>query len=106
MLLLRHSTRQFVTVALALATLGADVLFSQTPSSSRARRIVMLDGREVVEGEVIVRYRARAGRAGRERAESQADSDMSEAVGRFGARRVHSRQLSTRALISALRANP
>ena len=94
-----------VTVALAVATLGGDALFSQG-QPAKGRRIVLLDGREVVEGEVIIRYRAEAGRFGRQRAELQADSDGSEVIGPLGARRMRSRDLTTREMLETLRANP
>src|SRR5687767_2951695 len=87
-------------IALALMTLGADALFTQGPPPATNFRTVILDGREVVEGEVIVRYRAETGRIERERAEFQADSDASEAIGRRGARRVSSSRLTTREMLA------
>ena len=57
----RRISRVILTIALALMTLGADALFTQERQPASNRRTVMLDGREVVEGEVIVRYRAAAG---------------------------------------------
>ena len=101
----RSPGRLILTVALTFATLGSDTLFSQAPQSNSDRRTVLLDGREVVEGEVIVRYRSGTGRVERERAEFEADSDASEVLaGRI--RRMRSRRLSTRELIERLRNNP
>jgi thermitase len=102
----RTSTRVLLIVALALTTFSVDGLYSQGQSAARSRRIVVLDGREVVEGEVIVRYRPESGRIGRERAEFQAESVGSETIGQLGARRLQSRVLSTRQLMEVLRANP
>ena len=102
----RRKSRVAVTVILALTTLSADALFSQGQQPSGQRRTVILDGREVVEGEVIVRYRSETGQIERERAEFETHSDVSEPVGRRGARRVRSRQLTTRQMLAALRANP
>ena len=102
---LRATSRVFLIVALALSTLGVDALLSQG-RQPKARRIAIVDGREVVEGEVIVRYRSQTGRIQRERAEFQVEGDTSEAVGRRGARRVRSRRLTTRQMLTALRANP
>ena len=102
----RRTSRLILTVALALTTLSADALFSQERQPAGNRRIVWLDGREVVEGEVIVRYRSQSGSIERARAEFQADSDGSEAIGRRGAHRMRSRRLSTRELLATLRANP
>ncbi|HYB94017.1 MAG TPA: S8 family serine peptidase, partial [Vicinamibacterales bacterium] len=93
-----------MSVALALMTLSADALFSQ--ESQPARRTVVIDGREAVEGEVIVRYRSQAGRIQRARAEIQADSDVVEPIGRLGARRLRSYDLSTSEMIARLSANP
>lgn len=101
----RRTSRVALTVALALTTLASDALFSQGRQPAN-RRIVMLDGREVVEGEVIVRYRSRTGALERQRAEYQADSDASEAIGQLGTRRVRSRNLTTREMLETLRANP
>jgi hypothetical protein len=101
----RRSSRILLTIAIALTTFGADALLSQGRAPTN-RRTVVLDGREVVEGEVIVRYRPQSGPIERERAEFQADSDRSEAVGRLGARRLRSQRLSTRQMLAALRANP
>ena len=98
--------RTAVVVVLALASIGGEGLFSQEPSAPRNRRIVVLDGREVVDGEVIVRYRGVAGRAGRERAELQVDGDPSETIGPRGVRRMRSRRMSTRQMLLRLRANP
>src|SRR5688572_21277467 len=92
------------TVALACITLGADLLVGQQPTV-RGRRVVVVEGREAIEGEVIVRYRSDAGRIERERAEFQADSDGSEGIGR-NARRLHSRKLTTAEMLATLRANP
>ena len=100
----RRISRVALTVALALTTLASDALFSQGRPASR--RIVMLDGREVIEGEVIVRYRSQTGSLERQRAEIAADSDASEAIGQRGVRRVRSRNLTTRQMLATLSANP
>jgi subtilisin family serine protease len=92
-------------VALAVIALAPDALLSQGRQPA-TRRVVMLDGREVVEGEVIVRYRSQTGALERQRAEYQADSDSSEPLGRHGMRRVRSRNMTTRELIETLSANP
>src|SRR5918999_5467192 len=101
-----RSGRLILTIAVALTTISADALFSQEPSSARGRRTVMLDGREVVEGEVIVRYVSQTGAVERERAEFYAYSDAAETIGRVGTRRLRSRTLTTRQMLATLRANP
>ncbi|HEX6161864.1 MAG TPA: S8 family peptidase, partial [Vicinamibacterales bacterium] len=101
----RRNTLVALTLACAFVTLGIDALIE--PFGSRtALRTSILEGREVVEGEVIVRYRDDAGPIGRERAEFQAAIDGSDTIGRQGARRLRSRQLSTQQMIAALRSNP
>ncbi|MBY0495569.1 MAG: S8 family serine peptidase [Cyanobacteria bacterium] len=95
-----------LTVVLALLTLVSEHLSTQGQRGRRGLSTVIVDGREAVEGEVIVRYRAAAGVAGRQRAEFEVDSDEVEAIGRRGARRMRSRRLGTRAMLQALRANP
>ncbi|HEX6161865.1 MAG TPA: S8 family serine peptidase [Vicinamibacterales bacterium] len=90
----------------ALFTLVAEHLSTQGRGSGGGLSTVWIDGREAVEGEVIVRYRAEAGALGRQRAEFEVDSDAVEPIGRRGARRVRSRRLGTRAMLEALRANP
>jgi serine protease len=102
----RTINRIVLTVALALTTLGADSLFSQGQQPAQNRRTVVLDGREVVEGEVIIRYRAQMGRIQIERAEFQVDLESSQALGRRGLRRMRSRNMTTREMIQTLRANP
>ena len=99
-------TRVLLTFVIALATLGGDALFGQGRAPANSRRIVVIDGHEAVEGEVIVRYRSEAGPIERERAEFQADSDTSERVGRQGARHLRSRRATTRQMLAALSANP
>ncbi|HJU43444.1 MAG TPA: S8 family serine peptidase [Vicinamibacterales bacterium] len=98
------SIRISLAAALALVTLGAEALFGQGQAPSNSRRTVVLDGREVVEGEVIVRYHPQAGQIGRQRAEFQANSDVSEPIGQT--RRLRSWTLSTSEMLAVLRANP
>ena len=96
----------------AVAALAIAVAMLQAPLSSQAGRggrrpsTTWIDGREAVDGEVIVGYRSGTGRIERERAEFQSDADEVEPIGRRGARRMRSRLLSTEALLQALRANP
>ena len=106
MLKCRGIVRVALTAMLAVVTINADRLFSAVQPPSNQRRITVLDGREVVEGEVIVRYRGQSGRIERERAEYQANSDGTEIIGRNGARKMRSRQLTTREMIARLQSNP
>jgi subtilisin family serine protease len=93
-------------VALAWATLGANVIAGQGGPTRDNRRTTTLDGREVVEGEVIVRFRSGTSRSSREHAKLQAESDETESVGSRGWQRMRSGNLTTRDLIKTLRANP
>ena len=101
-----RSGRVILTIAVALTTVSADALFSQGQQTAGGRRTEMLDGREVVEGEVIVRYVSQTGTIERERAEFYAYSDEAETIGRAGTRRLRSRTLSTSQMLATLRANP
>ena len=103
----RTAVRLAATVAIGLCTLGLDAVWSQGPRNSRRPSTTWLDGHEVVDGEVIVRYRAEAsGVIQRQRAEFQAEADEVEVIGRRGMRRMRSRRLGTRAMIQTLRDNP
>jgi subtilisin family serine protease len=102
----RAALRFCATLALGVFCLAGDAVWSQNPPNGRRVRTVWVDGREAIEGEVLVRYRADIGPIGRQRAEFQADTDEAEAIGRRGTRRMRSRRLGTRAMIDALRANP
>ena len=101
----RRTVPVAVSLALAVIALAADSLIDRRTGTS-SLRTAMVEGREVVEGEVIVRYKADAGPIGRERAEFHARTLVSQSVGRRGAQRLVSRELSTSQMIAALRANP
>ena len=97
-------------LAAGAALLVAAAMMSE-PLSSQARRggrpsTTWIDGREAVDGEVIVRYRNPTGTIERERAEFQADADDVEPIGGRGAERVRSRRLNTQQLLQTLQANP
>ena len=103
----RTTSRLAAAVAIGLCTLGLDAVWSQGPRNGQRPSTTWLDGREVVDGEVIVRYRAESsGVMERQRAEFQAEADEVEVIGRRGMRRMRSRRLGTRAMIQALRNNP
>ena len=102
----RSAVRLAATVAIAICTLGLAHVSSQGQRQGR-RSTSWLDGREVVDGEVIVRYRAEAGGTiERQRAEFQSQADEVEVIGRRGMRRMRSQRIGTRAMIDALRNNP
>jgi hypothetical protein len=73
MLHVRRHARLALTVALAIVTLSVDALFSQQVPRGNQRRITVINGREAIDGEVIVRYREGMGRIERERAEFDID---------------------------------
>ena len=70
-----------ISLITAVTTLGAEALVGQGRPAPGQRRIVMLDGREVVEGEVIVRFRAEADRRGRERAQGDQGHALDPVLG-------------------------
>src|SRR5688500_645472 len=92
-------------LVLALATTN-EPLSSQNRPAGRPSATTWIDGREAIDGEVIVRYRSEAGTIERERADSQAAADDVEPSRRRGARRMRSDKLSTPELLQVLRANP
>ena len=93
------------TLVMALAMTN-EPLSSQNRPAGRPSATTWIDGREAIDGEVIVRYRSEAGTIERERAEFQAAADAVEPIGRRGARRMRSDTLSTPELLQILRANP
>jgi subtilisin family serine protease len=104
----RTALRYVATIALGLfSVLGGDAVSSQDrPRDGGRVRSAWFDGRRVVDGEVLVRFRATSGAIERQRAEFQTDVDEVEAVGRRGTRRMRSRRLTTSDMLETLRANP
>ena len=88
------------------AAMMSEPLSSQAQRGGRRLSTTWIDGREAVDGEVIVRYRNPTGTIERERAEFQADADEVEPLGARGAERVRSRRLNTQELLQTLQANP
>lgn len=93
---------------LLLVAAGAFATLSPVSTQSRRSRnqTVLVDGREAVAGEALVRYRDPQSGTARERAEFEADADEVEMIGRRGLRRMHSRRHGTSSLLAMLRANP
>src|SRR5829696_3395443 len=100
----RRTTRVALSIVLAVIAIGGDAFLKQHHAS--ALRTAVIEGREVVEGEVIVRYKSEAGAIGRERAEFKAGSAATRPLGRHGARRLQSTKLTTAQMLAALRDNP
>jgi hypothetical protein len=95
--------RHFAVLLLALTAVVSPDLQGQ---GRRARASVMVDGREAVDGEVLVRFRNAAAAFERARAEDEVEADEVEPVGRRGTRRMRARRLGTREMLARLRANP
>jgi len=102
----RTALRLAATVVVGLITLAGEAVWSQDQRGGRRLSTVLVEGREAVEGEVLVKYRANMGPIERVRAEFQVDADEDQAIGRRGARRMRSRGLRTRDMLAILRANP
>src|SRR5687767_12873302 len=102
-LLLSLATLAALVVAVAMM---GDTLSSQAQGRGRTPTTTFIDGREAIDGEVIVRYRSEIGAIERERAEFQADAEEVEPISRDGARRMRSRRLNTRELLQTPQANP
>src|SRR5262245_7719491 len=93
--------RRFVAVVVAI---GAAVSFSASPSSQgrggQRSATERINGREVVSGEVLVKFNRAL--PGDELAQigALADADSLSRIGRTGIRRVRSRSLSAAALLA------
>jgi serine protease len=92
--LLRRWTVALVAV-LAVILVAAPGGSGAPPQSPRA----VVNGREVVAGEVLVKFRTAPARAEVDR---DVDADRHESIGSAGSRRIHSRSLDTSALIDRL----
>ena len=103
MIRLWRLVRHFAVLLLALTAVVSSDLSSQ---GRRPRGSVMVDGREAVDGEVLVRFRNAAATFEHARAAADVDADEVEPVGRRGTRRMRARRLGTHELLARLRANP
>jgi hypothetical protein len=95
-----------IATAAAIFLLAVDHPLTQSQRGRRNLPTVLVDGREAVDGEVIVKYRTQTGSFERQRAEFDVESDEVEMLSRRGLRRMRSRRLGTRAMLQALRNNP
>ncbi len=92
----------------ALAACAGGVLlgltaFAQAPQRVRGLPTVMVDGREAVAGEVLVRFRPGMAAAALARVAAQAAAETNEPIGRVGFRLFRSRSRGTGALLAFLR---
>src|ERR1043166_8220599 len=95
--------------AMALASVGAALVLTTSASTQNQRgprRIARLNGYEVVDGEVLVKYRTPASPSQQADVDAYVEADESERLTARGLRRVHSRRHDTARLIEMLRANP
>jgi subtilisin family serine protease len=95
-----RTLRLFPPVAAAL--LGAVVTFAQGPAS---RRSVIVNGREAVDGEVLVKFSRQLAQQEYLQLGRDFDATENEAVG-SGLRRLRSRRLDPASLVAALRNRP
>jgi subtilisin family serine protease len=90
-----------------LCTLAALIVLGTHASSQGAGRPrASVGGHEVVDGEVLIRYRDGYALAQHAQIESHAEADESEPVGRRGVRRLHSRRFRTSELLETLKLDP
>jgi subtilisin family serine protease len=95
----RSAFRNIVFV-LSVAILAAFVLPLGRAGARAQSRTVVVNGREAVAGEALVKFRT----PGRPVDVAQeADADVIEAIGQNGAQRVHSRSLDAASLVQTLR---
>ena len=104
----RRSPLRLVAMAalVVAAVIATESVSSQGNRNGQGPRITRLNGREVVEGEVLVRYRANVGANARRLAEFQAETDDGAPLGRRGARRLRSNRRTTAEMLAALKNNP
>ena len=95
--------RLVVTVALAMTALVTADLSTQ---GRRPGARVLIDGREAVDGEVLVQFRDAAAVFEQSRAADEIEADEVEALGRRGTRRMRARRMGTAEVLARLRANP
>src|SRR5262245_36785046 len=103
----RSPIRRALTTLIASAAL----LIFTTPASMQGQRAparAFLNGREVIDGEVLVKFKDMSVSAQGRRAfvEAQVDADDTTAVGSRGLRRMHSRGLKTAEMLAFLRTHP
>ena len=98
-------------IAIALALFAGIALFV-TPSGQAQegvrgkRRKELFKGKEVVAGEVLVKFRESATRRGIDEAKSRADAGQDKMVGGAGLRLFRSRSKDTATLVEELRSRP
>ena len=102
----RHASSRRVSLLVLCVGLCLVSDLSGQGGPSRARRTVIVDGREAIEGEVLIRFRTRPGGSEEARAAADVETEDSETIARNGLRRWRARRLGTHALIQRLRANP
>jgi len=95
-----RGSRLLVLGAVALALYAGQVVSSQ--GRSNARRTVLVNGHEAVEGEVLVRFNRAVSTADRVQMEQQLGTDESEAVAP-NTRRLRSRAFGVSTLVSYMR---
>jgi subtilisin family serine protease len=94
--------------AVALATLAAVfvLVFPVATQAPGRARIVRVNGREAIEGEVLIKYRGDRMASNHAAIEAAADADRVESLDRRGARRLRSRRLRTTELLSLIAQDP
>jgi subtilisin family serine protease len=95
--------RLIASVVLAITGVVTANLSTQ---GRQERTSVLIDGREAVEGEVLVQFRDGADRFEQARATEEVDADEVESLAASGTKRIKARQMRTVELLARLRANP
>ena len=98
-----RALRRFSVLVLLIAAMVSPDLSSQ---GRRGRGPIFIDGREAVEGEVLVRFRNAGATFEQARAATDVEADEVEALGLRGIVRMRARRLGTSQLLARLRANP
>jgi hypothetical protein len=95
---------KMLRVLSAVATVGAAVVIGvhALAQGRPARRSILVNGREAVVGEVLVKFTRQLAPRERLQLEQELDANESEPLG-FNVRRMHSRSLDVQALVASLR---
>jgi subtilisin family serine protease len=93
-------------MALSVLAITALVAVDLSTQGRRGRASVLVDGREAVDGEVLVQFRDQADVFEQARAADEIDADEVESLGRRGNKRMRARSMHMEELLARLRANP
>src|SRR3954469_2995064 len=110
----RRNTVSTRVASVALALLATVALVAQTGAqqgggravSAGGPRLEMVEGRQAIAGDVLVKFRRPLASQEQVQLESDLDAENNDGIGGAGVRRIHSRRHGTAGLLAFLRAHP